>query len=210
MGNKTEKSSVSDIAFTRAVKDIQSRKGSRGGYEKMERGIGWKTQVDENLAQFIGQQNSFFIATVNGDGQPYIQHRGGPKGFLKVLDESTLAFADYSGNRQYVSMGNLTENPRIHLFLIDYARRMRVKIWGDAKVVEGDSELVRSLMPKDYTAEGERAFVITIKAWDRNCPQHIPLRFEAEDVEKAIHERDERIRILEEELQKYRSLVPQT
>jgi len=170
----------SDIAFTDTVKAIQSRKGSRQAYARMEQGDGWSTEISADLAAFIAERNSFFMATSNADGQPYIQHRGGPPGFLHVLDPSTLAFADFRGNAQYISQGNLVENPKVHLFLIDYAHRQRVKIWGEARVVEGDPALLKPLMPKGYKARGEQVIVIRVTAWDGNCPQHIPRDAEAD------------------------------
>ena len=139
----------SDIAFTPAVKDIQSRKGSRRGYARMEEGGSWETTITPELAGFIEKQTSIFIATANGEGQPYIQHRGGPSGFLRVLDEKTIAFVDFAGNRQYITQGNLAENPKAYLFLIDYARRRRIKIWGKARAIEGDADLTARLMPAD-------------------------------------------------------------
>jgi uncharacterized protein len=169
----------SDVAFTEAVKAIQTRKGSRKAYARMEEGGGWDTVISEDLAAFIAEQDSFFLATANADGQPYIQHRGGPPGFLRVLDETTLAFADFRGNRQYISIGNLTENPKVHLFLIDYETRRRIKIWGEAKVVEDDPALLAKLMPVGYDARPERALVIHVTAWDENCPQHIPRKVPA-------------------------------
>lgn len=183
----------SDIAFTPAVKAIQERKGSRESYARMEAGRGWSTAITPDLAEFIAAQTSIFLGTVNADGQPYIQHRGGPPGFLRVLDERTLAFADYRGNRQYISQGNLAEIPKAFLFLIDYARRQRIKLWGESRVVEDDPDLVRSLMPEGYKARPEQAIVFTVSAWDANCPQHIPQRFEAADVAAAIEERDRKI-----------------
>lgn len=193
----------SDIAFTPAVKALQSQAGSRRAYANMEQGDGWETTVTAALADFIREQTSFFMATANAEGQPYIQHRGGPPGFLRVLDEHTLGFADYAGNRQFISTGNLSENPKAHLFLIDYARRRRIKIWGTARVVD-DPEVVARLMPEGYKARGERAILFTIAAWDANCPQHIPQRFEAADVSRAIADRDARIRELEAEIRRLR------
>jgi len=187
----------SDVAFTGSVKAIQTRKGSRRAYARMEEGDGWSTTVTDDLAAFIAEQNSFFLATANAAGQPYIQHRGGPPGFLRVLDERTLGFADFRGNRQYISLGNLDENPKVHLFLIDFAHRRRVKIWGEAKVVEDDPALLARLAPAGYDARPERAFVIHVAAWDANCPQHIPQRLEAADVALALAERDRRIAELE-------------
>ncbi|MBL0217794.1 MAG: pyridoxamine 5'-phosphate oxidase family protein [Myxococcales bacterium] len=190
----------SDVAFTSAVKSIQARKGSREAYARMERRGGWQTEIDEDLAAFIGQQTSWFLATANAAGQPYIQHRGGPPGFLRVLDPHTLAFADFRGNRQYISQGNLTENPKVHLFLIDYAHKQRVKIWGEARVVEDDPALLGSLTPAGYDARPEQVIVIHVTAWDANCPQHIPQRLEAADVTAALAARDAKIAALEAEL----------
>jgi predicted pyridoxine 5'-phosphate oxidase superfamily flavin-nucleotide-binding protein len=194
----------SDVAFTPAVKEIQRRRGSRQAYARMEQGRGWRSEIDAELAAFIAEQTSFFLGTANASGQPYIQHRGGPPGFLRVLDETTLGFADYRGNRQYISIGNLTENPKVHLFLIDYARRARIKIWGEAKVVEDDPALVESLMPPDYDARPEQAFLIRVSAWDANCPQHIPQQFDARDVAAALAERDAKIAELEQEIRRLR------
>lgn len=171
-----------DLAFSPAVKDVQTRRGSRKGYARMEEKGGARSDIDDNLAEFIGNARSFYLATASADGQPYIQHRGGPPGFLRVLDKNTLAFADFTGNRQYISTGNLAENPRAMIFLMDYRNRSRVKVWGRARVVEDDPELLESLLPKDYQARGEAAIVFTVESWDTNCPQHIPLMVFAEDV----------------------------
>jgi predicted pyridoxine 5'-phosphate oxidase superfamily flavin-nucleotide-binding protein len=190
----------SDIAFTPAVKAIQARKGSRRSYARLEAAGSWKTCITADLRAFIQAQTSVFLATANSDGQPYIQHRGGPPGFLKVLDEKTLGFVDFVGNRQYISLGNLQENPRAHLFLIDYVHRKRVKIWGEARVIEEDPELTARLMPVDYKARASQVILFKINAWDGNCPQHIPQRFEAADVAAAIEERDQRIAALQAEL----------
>lgn len=199
----------SDIAFTPAVKAIQARKGSRTGYAHMEERGGWRTEIDEGLAAFIGEQTSFFLATATADGQPYIQHRGGPAGFIQILDRTTLAFADFSGNRQYITQGNLSENPKAYIFLIDYVNRRRVKIWGEARVVEDDPALTATLMPKDYKAKPEQAIVFKIHAWDTNCPQHIPMKFDAADVAAAVAARDARIAELEAEVaQLKKSLSP--
>jgi uncharacterized protein len=149
-------------------------------------------------------QTSIFLATANAEGQPYIQHRGGPPGFLRVLDAKTLTFADFRGNRQFITLGNLAENARAYLFLIDYARRQRIKIWGEARVVANDPALLETLRPEGYKATAEQAILFRIAAWDANCPQHIPQRFEAADVAAAIAERDNRIAELEAELQRLR------
>jgi uncharacterized protein len=190
----------SDVAFTPTVKAIQARKGSRDAYAKQEARGGWRTEIDENLAAFLADTNSFYLATATADGQPYIQHRGGPKGFVKILDKNTIAFADYAGNRQYITQGNLSENPRAYIFVMDYAHRRRVKIWGEARVVEDDPALTQSLMPKGYRARPEQVIVFKITAWDTNCPQHIPQKFDADDVAAALAARDERIAVLEAEL----------
>ena len=194
----------SDVAFTPAVKAIQARKGSREAYAHVEENGGWRTEIDDKLAAFLANTDSFFLATASADGQPYIQHRGGPKGFIKILDKTTIAFADYAGNRQYITQGNLSENPRAHIFIMDYAHRRRVKIWGEARVVEDDPALTQSLMPKGYRARPEQVIVFKIAAWDTNCPQHIPQKFDAADVAAALAQRDARISELEAELAKIR------
>jgi uncharacterized protein len=190
----------SDVAFTPAVKAVQSRKGSRHAYAHVEENGGWRTEVDENLTAFLAHANSFYLATVNAEGQPYIQHRGGPRGFVKVLDKNTLAFADYSGNRQYITQGNLSENPKAHMFLMDYMHRRRIKIWGEARVVEDDPALTRSLMPQGYKARPEQVILFKIEAWDTNCNQHIPQKFDGPDVAQALAVREGRIAELEAEL----------
>ena len=201
-------SHLSDVAFTPSVKSVQERKGSRPAYARMEQRGGWQSRITPDLAQFIAAQTSVFLATANADGQPYIQHRGGPPGFLHVVDESTIAFADFAGNRQYITQGNLADNPKVHLFLIDYAHRQRVKIWGEARVVEGDSALIAQLMPEGYRARPEQALLIKVTAWDANCPQHIPQRFEAADVAAALAERDRRIEALEAEIKRLGATAP--
>jgi predicted pyridoxine 5'-phosphate oxidase superfamily flavin-nucleotide-binding protein len=192
----------SDVAFTPSVKAIQARKGSREAYARVEEQGGWRTEIDENLAAFLAGTNSFYLATAARDGQPYIQHRGGPKGFVKVLDKQTIAFADYGGNRQFITQGNLSENRKAHIFVMDYAHRRRVKIWGEARVVEDDPALLAALMPKGYRARPEQVILFKIAAWDTNCPQHIPQKFDAADVAAALASRDARIAELEAELAK--------
>ena len=192
----------SDVAFTPTVKAIQARKGSRRAYERVEEKGGWRTTITLDLAAFIEAQTSIFMATANREGQPYIQHRGGPAGFLHVLDDKTVGFADFSGNRQYISLGNLAENSKAHLFLIDFVHRQRVKIWGEARVVEDDPALLEKLMPKGYEAKPEQAILFTVTAWDSNCRQHIPQRFEAADVAAVLDERDRRIAELEAQVKR--------
>ena len=198
-------SSSTDVAFTPSVKAEQERRGSRGAYARMEEKGGFATAIDDSLAAFIANTQSFYFATANRDGQPYMQHRGGPKGFLRVLDPTTLAFADFGGNRQYITTGNLADNPRAMLFLMDYATRKRVKIWGTARVVEDDPELTARLFPEGYKARAEQAIIFQVAAIDINCPQHIPQMFFAEDVAETIAERDARISVLEAEIARLRA-----
>ncbi len=192
--------SPSDIVFTPAVKARQEEYGSRAGYAKFESTRGWESRVTPVLAEFIAAQTSMYLATANAQGQPYMQHRGGPQGFLHALDEQTLAFADYAGNKQYITAGNLDENPKAQLFLMDYANAQRVKIWGEAKIVTGDQDLIARVSSPDYAARVERVIVFTIKAWDANCPKHIPKLVKVEDVLPAIQERDQKIADLEAQL----------
>jgi predicted pyridoxine 5'-phosphate oxidase superfamily flavin-nucleotide-binding protein len=174
--------STTEVAFTPSVKALQERLGSRAAYARLEARGGWQAAVTPELAAFIAERNSFYLATASAGGQPYIQHRGGPRGFLQVLDERTLAFADYSGNRQYITAGNLAENPRAYIFVMDYATRRRVKLWGKARTVEDDPSLLARLAPAGAKPGVERAIVFEIAAWDTNCPQHIPVKHDEEDV----------------------------
>jgi len=176
----------SDIAFTPAVKAAQEARGSRAGYEKAMARHDWDDHVTPVLEAFIAERDSFYLGTASADGQPYIQHRGGPKGFLKVLDADRLAFADYRGNRQYISVGNLNENDKAFIFLMDYPNRQRIKIWGLAEYVEGDDELLRRVADPDYDAKLERAIVFHIEAWDSNCPQHIKPRYTVEELDLPV------------------------
>ena len=204
------KSHASDVAFTETVKAIQARKGSRAAYARMEAGGLWEQYITADLKREIESQTSVFIATANADGQPYIQHRGGPAGFLHVLDEHTIGFVDFAGNGQYITQGNLAENPQAQLFLIDYANRRRIKVWGTARVVEGDDALTRRLMPQGYRARPEHVVLFTVTAWDVNCPQHIPQRIEAADVRQAIASRDLRIAALAAEVERLGGVPPST
>lgn len=192
-----------DLAFSPAVKTVQERRGSREGYARMEAKGSTATKIDASLAAFIGEQRSFYLATASREGRPYIQHRGGPPGFLRMLDEHTLAFADFSGNRQYISTGNLAENPRAMIFLMDYRNGHRVKIWGTARVVEDDPALIENLMPPGYRARGEAAILFTVAAWDVNCSQHIPRMVFVEDAAVLA----ERIRELEAENARLRATL---
>ncbi len=190
----------SDVAFTPAVKTIQEKRGSRGQYARMEGRGGWQTTITPDLAGFLGEVRSFYLATASADGQPYIQHRGGPPGFLRVLDARTLGFADFKGNRQYITTGNLSENAKAYIFLMDYAHRRRAKLWGRARVVEDDPALLAKLWPEGYQARDEQAILFEVEAWDTNCPQHIPQMFHAEDVAGTIVKFQERIKELEAEV----------
>jgi predicted pyridoxine 5'-phosphate oxidase superfamily flavin-nucleotide-binding protein len=194
---------ASDIVFTPSVKALQEARGSRHAYARMEEGRGWQTGITDDVKGFIEAQTTLFMATANLDGQPYMQHRGGPPGFLHVLDAHTLAFADFTGNRQFISTGNLRDNPKAQLFLMDYAHRQRLKIWGEARV-DTDPALVERLMPAGYKARAEQAIVFTVKAWDANCPQHIPQLVDVAEVVPAIAERDHRIAELEAEVARLR------
>lgn len=189
---------ISDIAFTPSVKAIQERMGSRKQYERMEDRGGWESTITQDLTDFIAERDSFYLATATADGQPYIQHRGGPKGFLKVLDDHTLAFADFVGNRQYISAGNLAENNKAFIFLMDYANRQRIKVWGTAEVVEDDSELLKELHDPDYKGHPERVIRFHVKAWDVNCPKHITQRVD-EEAEGEIQNLKLRVAELEAE-----------
>jgi predicted pyridoxine 5'-phosphate oxidase superfamily flavin-nucleotide-binding protein len=189
----------SDVAFTGSVKAVQERKGSRTAYRRMEEKGGWRTVISPDMREFLAERDSAYLATANAAGQPYIQHRGGPKGFIRALDEHTLAFADFAGNRQYITTGNLAENDQAYLFLMDYANRRRVKIWGRARVVDNDPELLARLMPEGYAARPEQAILFTVEAWDTNCPQHIPQKIDAADVAAALARAQNRIAELEAE-----------
>jgi predicted pyridoxine 5'-phosphate oxidase superfamily flavin-nucleotide-binding protein len=179
---------------------VQRARGSRGAYAQMEEAGGFRTEIDARLRATLAEANSAYLVTASAGGQPYAQHRGGPRGFIRVLDDHTIGFADYAGNRQYVSTGNLTENPQAFLFLMDYAHRRRVKIWGRARVLEGDAELLARLMPEGYRARPEAVILFEITAWDLNCPQHIPQKIDADVVAAALAERDAEITRLRAEV----------
>ena len=188
----------SDIAFTTAVKAVQTARGSRESYARIEARGGFRTGATDDLAEFLAEVDTAYLATATAQGQPYAQHRGGPKGFIRRLDHHTLGFADYTGNRQYVTTGNLAENDQAFLFLMDYAQRRRIKLWGRAEVSQ-DPDLIAQLMPTDYRARAEQAILFHISAWDVNCPQHIPQKLDAADVASALARRNDRIAALEAE-----------
>jgi uncharacterized protein len=185
--------SSSDVAFSRSVKAVQEERGSRAAYRRVERGGGFAAEVDDELRDFLSGVDTAFLATASADGQPYIQHRGGPKGFIRALDDHTLAFADFVGNRQYVTTGNLRENDRVCLFLIDYERRRRIKVWGTARVTPATPELVARLVEPTYRARIEQVLVLAVHAWDQNCPQHIPQKIGAPEVARMVGELRTRI-----------------
>ncbi|AXT54516.1 pyridoxamine 5'-phosphate oxidase family protein [Aquimarina sp. MMG015] len=194
------KNFVSDIAFSAEVKKRQEEMGSRKTYQKMAERRDWQDEINDSLRSFISLRDSFYMASVNANGQPYIQHRGGPKGFLKILDKKHLAFADYSGNRQYISVGNFDTNTKVHLFLMDYPNRMRIKIWGEIVTHEPNNPLLQQVLDENYTAEVERIIKIKVNAWDINCPQHIEQRFTTEEFQPRVKQLENKIIELEKQL----------
>jgi len=195
----------SDIAFSPAVKTVQAERGSRAAYARVERGGGFEVEVTADLSDFLAEIDTAFLATASADGQPYVQHRGGPRGFIRALDAQTLGFVDFGGNKQYVSTGNLRENDRVCLFLIDYARRRRIKVWGNARPVPATPELVAALASPGYRARVEQVILITVTAWDVNCPQHIPQKIDAGEVAALVDGLRARIAELEAENRRLRA-----
>jgi predicted pyridoxine 5'-phosphate oxidase superfamily flavin-nucleotide-binding protein len=198
--------SNSDLVFPPAVRRAQAERGTAQAYaRKIEQGF--PDTITPELAAFIAEQDTAFLATASAAGAPYIQHRGGPKGFIKVVDERTLGFADYRGNKQFITLGNLSENDRAYLFLIDFSRRQRIKLWGRARVVENDDALVATLFDRGYRAKPERAILFTIEAWDVNCSQHITARMTADEVEGLLGTVQERIAALQAENARLRAAL---
>lgn len=195
----------SDVAFSPTVKKVQAERGSRAAYARVEKNGGFRTGVGDDLRTFLAQIDTGFLATVSADGQPYVQHRGGPKGFIRALDEQTLGFVDLAGNRQYVTTGNLADDDRFCLILVDYARRRRVKIWGTARIVPATEALLAALAPADTRARAEQVVLLTVRAWDVNCPQHIPMKLDAADVQDALDRQQARIAELEAENRRLRA-----
>lgn len=192
---------MNQIPFTPSIRAVQDRKTARPRHAEMD----FRSRITPDLACFIAAQTSVFLATASAAGQPYLQHRGGPAGFLHVLSPKQIGFADFKGNKQYITLGNLAENPQAFLFLMDYAHRRRIKLWGTARVVEDDPGLLQALRPEGYAGIPEQAILFDVAAWDANCPQHIPQRFEAADVAATLAARDARIAELEAELARRRA-----
>jgi len=194
-----------DVLFSPAVKAEQTRLGSRAQFEDRE----WATEITDNLRQFLAAIDTFFLATASADGWPYVQHRGGPPGFLKPIGTHTLAFADFAGNRQYITLGHLKENDRAHIFIPHFATQQRLKLWGRARVVEGDIELMERLVDPTYKAKPQRAIVFTLEAWDVNCRQHIVARYSEAEMAPAVNKLVARIKELEEEVARLKGETPQ-
>jgi predicted pyridoxine 5'-phosphate oxidase superfamily flavin-nucleotide-binding protein len=194
-----------DVMFSPAVKAEQTRLGSRAMFEDRE----WKTEITDDMRQFLAVIDTFFFATASADGRPYIQHRGGPPGFLKPIGTHMLAFADFAGNRQYITLGHLKENDRAHIFILHFATRQRVKLWGRARIVEGDLALMERLADPSYKARPERAIVFTLEAWDINCPQHIQPRYTEAEIAPAVDRLAQRIKELEEEVARLKGIKPE-
>ncbi len=191
---------TSDIAFSPTVKLIQESRGTRAGFKPLEERGGWRSAITPEVAAFLTRARSAFLSTVNADGQPYVQHRGGPAGFLKVLDDHSLGFADFKGNGQYISIGNLRDNPRVCLIVVDFETRRRIKLWGRATVVEDDAEILARVTPAGYAAVPEQAILLHVEAWDTHVSAHIPRLIPAEDAEHTIARLEARIRELEEQV----------
>lgn len=191
-----------EIAFTPKVKELQEQLGSRAAYARMEGAAGPVNHyLSEAEAEFITARNSFYMATVGETGWPYIQHRGGPTGFVRVIDESTIGFADFRGNRQYISVGNLVTDDRVSLFFMDYPNRTRLKLMGRARIINVDDQAILSrLEMPDYRARVERGFLIKVEGFDWNCPQHITERFTREEVQAMTAQLTSRIAELETQL----------
>jgi predicted pyridoxine 5'-phosphate oxidase superfamily flavin-nucleotide-binding protein len=198
---------TSDVAFSDAVKTVQRERGSRDAYARVETNGGFERAIDGELRDFLTHVDTAFLATASADGQPYVQHRGGPKGFLRALDDATLAFVDFVGNRQFVTTGNLTENDRICLFLVDYEQRRRVKVWGTARTVAATPELLERLATPGYRGRAEQIVLVTVSAWNVNCPQHIPQKLDAAEVAAVFEKLETRIADLEAENAALRSVV---
>ncbi len=200
MSDTASKPPASDVAFTASVKAAQTRLGSRAHMERTAATRPWATTIPGEMQTFLAAIDTFFFATASAACQPYIQHRGGPAGFLKALDDRTLGFADFGGNRQYITVGNLAENDRAHIFILHFATRQRIKLWGRARIVEGDASLLERLAMPGYTAKVERAILFDLEAWDVNCQQHIVARYTEEEIAPSVDRLVARIAELEEQV----------
>jgi predicted pyridoxine 5'-phosphate oxidase superfamily flavin-nucleotide-binding protein len=187
-----------EIAFTPEVQAAQTERGSRETYARYIANGPANDEVTPTLAEFITTLDGFYLGTVSSNGYPYIQFRGGPPGFLKVLDNKTLGFADFSGNVQYITVGNLSGNAKAFLFLMDYRHRKRIKVWGQAQSIEGNADLIEQLRMPDYPAAIERAILFHLEAYSENCPQHIPLRYSQAEVDAMLAPLQARIAELEQ------------
>ena len=196
----------SDIVLPAAARLAQAERGSARVYEK-KIAAGYPDRVTPDLAGFIAELDTAFLATVSAEGAPYIQHRGGPKGFIKALDDKTLGFADFAGNKQYITISNLAGNDRAYLFLLDFANRQRIKLWGRARVVENDEALIEKLFDHGYMARPERVILFAIEAWDVNCSQHITARMTVDEVEGLLGTVQERIAALQAENARLRAAL---
>ena len=192
-----------DVMFSPAVKAEQTRLGSREAFEDRD----WQTEITDDLRQFLAAIDTFFLATASADGRPYIQHRGGPAGFLKPIGSHMLAFADFAGNRQYITLGHLKENDRAHIFILHYATQQRLKLWGRARVIEDDAELMERLVDPSYKVRPQRAIAFRIEAWDSNCRQHIVARYTEAEIAPAVNQLTQRIKELEEEVARLKNRV---
>jgi predicted pyridoxine 5'-phosphate oxidase superfamily flavin-nucleotide-binding protein len=189
-----------EIAFTPEVKAAQTERGSRETYERYIAKGNANDTITPQIAEFIAKLDGFYLGTVSSNGYPYIQFRGGEPGFLKVLDEKTLGFADFSGNVQYITVGNLSGNDKAFLFLMDYRDRRRIKIWGRAKYIENDPDLIEQLRVPEDSSKIERAILFEVEAISENCPQHIPVRYSEADVEAIVAQERQHIAELEQQL----------
>lgn len=201
--------SFGSVVFTPVIKALQERYGSRKQYEELSQSGDAPARLGPEEKKFLGERDTFYMASIGSSGWPYVQHRGGPKGFLKVIDDRTLAFADFRGNRQYISAGNVTTNDRVALIVVDYPRQLRLKILGHAEIFEGEDakEWVKKVREPGYNATVERVFVIRIEAFDWNCPQHITPRFTEDEIRDALAPVETRMQRLEDDNKKLREEI---
>src|ERR1700694_4625027 len=203
--------SFGSLVFTPVVKTLQERHGSRRQYARLEESESSPARLGPQETEYLAERDTFYIASVGATGWPYVQHRGGPKGFLKVIDESTIAFADFRGNKQYISTGNLLTDNRVAIISVDYPRQLRLKILGRVEIFEGDKadEWIKKLSDPEYNAIMERVYVIRVEAFDWNCQQHIIPRFTEEEIRESLAPAEKRMQELEEENEKLRKELSQ-